>query len=287
MFIPRYWARAEKISHDYHLIRWGYSNTSEADALAVAEQRLARTIEGFAAKDNLSGEEYPYGVLPTREEIIEEFHDETGELHAVITRNRYGSLVLNTDRIMFIDVDLEHERFSSCTAAAAFFWRSWFTTAKKLAQERQERSLLLLHEWLLARPAWQVRVYRTKAGLRYLVSQPALSPGSVESEEAMRSLGCDPRYIQLCRVQRCYRARLTPKPWRCGLNRPQSIYPWHSVSAEQSMRQWETDYVVAIQEFATCEFITVLGPTEIPTSAAQFIQVHDRLTKADSSLPLA
>jgi hypothetical protein len=32
----------------------------------------------------------------------------------------------------------------------------------------------------------------------------------------MRFLRADPDYVRLCAVQECYRARLTPKPWRCG-----------------------------------------------------------------------
>jgi hypothetical protein len=30
----------------------------------------------------------------------------------------------------------------------------------------------------------------------------------------MRFLRADPQYIALCGQQKCYRARLTPKPWR-------------------------------------------------------------------------
>jgi hypothetical protein len=38
------------------------------------------------------------------------------------------------------------------------------------------------------------------------------------AQRFMQFLRCDPDYIKLCRVQKCYRARLTPKPWRdkCG-----------------------------------------------------------------------
>ena len=52
------------------------------------------------------------------------------------------------------------------------------------------------------------------------------------AERFMRFLRGDPNYIELCRVQKCYRARLTPKPWRdngepahvCRLEQVQSLF---------------------------------------------------------------
>jgi len=35
-----------------------------------------------------------------------------------------------------------------------------------------------------------------------------------QAERLMRFLDADPKYAALCGKQKCYRARLTPKPWR-------------------------------------------------------------------------
>ncbi len=43
---------------------------------------------------------------PMREPVLREVKKDNGELAAVVTRNSYGCLVLNTARVMFVDVDL-------------------------------------------------------------------------------------------------------------------------------------------------------------------------------------
>ncbi len=58
------------------------------------------------------------------------------------------------------------------------------------------------------------RLYGTYAGWRVIITAPTYPAGSGESWELMRTLGADPRYMKLCDEQKCYRARLTPKPWR-------------------------------------------------------------------------
>ena len=47
-----------------------------------------------------------YPNRPFREQIIRELKDAAGQTSAVITRNAYGCLVLNTARMMFVDIDL-------------------------------------------------------------------------------------------------------------------------------------------------------------------------------------
>jgi hypothetical protein len=60
------------------------------------------------------------------------------------------------------------------------------------------------------------RVYLTAKGLR-VVCTSALLPWEKHdwlATRLMKYLGADPDYIRLCGEQKCYRARLTPKPWR-------------------------------------------------------------------------
>jgi len=62
----------------------------------------------------------------------------------------------------------------------------------------------------------QFRVYRTFAGCRVAcTSRPfAWAVDAWQAERLMRFLDADPKYAALCGKQKCYRARLTPKPWR-------------------------------------------------------------------------
>jgi hypothetical protein len=40
-------------------------------------------------------------------------------------------------------------------------------------------------------------------------------PEAPETDRLLRLSGADPAFVQLCRAQKCFRARLTSKPWRC------------------------------------------------------------------------
>ena len=56
---------------------------------------------------------YAYAERPLREEIVEELRTPRGEFVGVVTRNSYGSLVLNASQAMFVDVDLPRAAFAS------------------------------------------------------------------------------------------------------------------------------------------------------------------------------
>jgi hypothetical protein len=78
------------------------------------------------------------------------------------------------------------------------------------------------------------RVYRTHSGCRVICTSTTIPWQEMGwlAERFMRFLRGDPKYIELCQVQKCYRARLTPKPWRdngepvhvCRLERVQDFY---------------------------------------------------------------
>ena len=56
---------------------------------------------------------YGYGSRPVREQILEEMPGPDDRPDAILTRNSYGSVVLNAARAMFVDVDvLEPSGFS-------------------------------------------------------------------------------------------------------------------------------------------------------------------------------
>ncbi|MCG7309379.1 hypothetical protein [Brachybacterium sp. ACRRE] len=106
--IPRFWAartttvptpRRGEVPVDV----WGWSDRSREDALSRAERR-AQELAARGIEDSRAAEYYP--GRPVREEILEEVRGDDGALLAVITRNRYGAAVLNTDAVLIADVDL-------------------------------------------------------------------------------------------------------------------------------------------------------------------------------------
>ncbi len=148
-------------------------------------------------------------------------------------------------------------------------------------------ALAKLRGWIASHPEWAVRVYRTSAGLRYLVTHTVFAPGDAESEAAMRAMGADPDYVKLCRVRKSFRARLTPKPWRIGLPKPPHRFPFESAAEEREMADWVRRYDAASQGRATCHFVEALGSGTVHPEVEPLLRLHDEHTRATSNLPLA
>jgi hypothetical protein len=107
------------------------------------------------------------------------------------------------------------------------------------------------------------------------------------SRPPREQIGADPAFVQLCRAQRSFRARLTPKPWRCGLRAPSSEYPRQDADARREFEAWLAAYERACAERATCAFLEAVGPGRVLADHARVLRVHDTETRAESGLPLA
>src|SRR5437867_8858466 len=109
MLIPKYWAResTEEQTPDGRLLEassWQWSERSLEEARARARQAVERMAQRIRRGEPLP-KGYAYGARPPREEILE--HVGRGDAPAaVLTRNSYGSVVLNTAGALFVDVDL-------------------------------------------------------------------------------------------------------------------------------------------------------------------------------------
>jgi hypothetical protein len=296
MFIPRFWSKIDSSaqSPDGGTVLFSSrrgSQLSQEDALAQAQQAAARIAERIRTGEGLP-EKYAYGSRPMCEEVLREIQDDRGDLAAAITRNAYGSLVLNTARVMFIDVDLQPE-FSPRTGmpgepiGCLFGWLLGGSSKSPPSEKPDVAAARRLGEWLSRHPDWGVRVYRTCAGLRYLVTHALFEPAGPQSEEAMAALDCDQHYLRLCRVQKSFRARLSPKPWRCGVHPPPVRFPFDDAAAESAMRAWEAKYNAAAARYATCELVSALGNSRLDPAVGPLIELHDAQTRVGAGLPLA
>lgn len=294
----RHWHRetGEAIHPDGHktpfsVWRWSDTSLNEAKTLAKqAAERIARRIR----QGEPFPERYSYGERPLREEVLLEEKDREGNYLYVLTRNLYGSIVLNTAHTMFIDVDLES---SAPTNLSFFEWLKLLFGKRDLRAEAEEErkakleaekiAMARLEEWLTVRSDWGVRVYRTKAGLRYLVTHASFEPGGKEAEEIMIFLNCDVQYRKLCKIQESFRARLTPKPWRCGCVRPPASFPYQSGTEIQQMNEWIRNYERRSLEWGTCRFVKQLGNPALDKYTSTVVKLHDQMTRAEEELPLA
>ena len=325
MLIPRYWSRAEShaTTPDGKPVRfhvWRGSRSSAAEAQALADEAVARIAERVRQGAGFP-ERYAYADRPLREEVVRELPGLGGAEapDAAITRNSYGALVLNAARAFFIDVDVEdagprpQQQASPAATPAQSLWglvdslpipgglRSIVDSFRPPASsgggpaapppaatgDPTSAALDRLRGWVMARPEWRVRVYRTYAGLRYLVTHAPFSPTDAAVQAAMRALGTDPQYVRLCQVQKSFRARLTPKPWRIGLPNPPVRFPFDGPGDESAMRGWEARYDAASAGRATCRFLEEIGAGAEHPDIAPLRALHDEQTKATSGLPLA
>jgi hypothetical protein len=313
MLIPRYWFR--EASHattpegkrvDFHV--WRGARGSLAEAQSLARETVARIAARIRRGEGFP-ERYAYGDRPLREEVVREIGaagDEGPE--AAVTRNAYGALVLNAARVFFIDVDVPppgRDRSPSALwdLAARLLGRApaealppavfgllegvLGSPAAPPAADPAAGPLERLRRWVEAHPAWRVRVYRTRAGLRYMVVHDLFRPEDGEAQSAMDALGSDPQYVRLCRAQRSFRARLTPKPWRVRMAKPPVRFPYEDAAEERAMRDWEARYARASAGHATCALLEEIGGGTEHPEVAPLRALHDEETRAASGLPLA
>lgn len=226
---------------------WRWSDVSLADAQEQATKRAQELADIFASGKRL--DRYSYGDRPVREEIINTLSSD-----AVITRNVYGALVLNAARAMFIDVDGD-DRIGE------------------------------LRSWAASHPELGVRIYRTAAGLRALVTNRTFEPKSAEATSLLQEAGSDPLYVRLCQIQESFRARLTPKPWRVGIRPSKQRWPFDNAEQKASLQHWVGNYDMASQQASVCQFVETVGPSQVAPEIAAILQLHDKLSCG--SKPLA
>ena len=271
MKIPKYWASEtqhikDSRGHPLRLKCWRWSDESVTAAQIAARERINTVARTLRSVDDL--ERYGYGDRqPLREEIVQTIHDE-----AIITRNAYGSLVLNTERVMFIDIDLEEAKSSG-----------WFGKPSDVAGEAQAR----IEKWVSRNPGWGMRVYRTKAGLRCIATHDLFDPEDSYTQKILKELESDPLYITLCRAQKCFRARLTPKHWRCDIHTRPPSYPFENLKEEERHRKWVRFYEETSRNYAVCEFVAELGSRSRHPEVDAVIAVHDDYALKAGKLELA
>ena len=254
-----------------------YPPSMTAHALDAARARLAASHAQYQLhKGPRNAIYYPPRRMHAKEQALNDLAG-IGSLDAVITRNHYGSVVLNAHHALFIDVDMP-DTSQSPRHASEFRhptsgpWQSTFDDlCTVLAGERDKG----------------FRIYRTAAGFRILATTHEFQPGSEFTSELMTSLGADDAFIRLCGDQQTFRARLTPKPWRCGATQPPNHFPRETAEEESLFADWLAQYERACRDRATCQFLETVGPAEAHDRVAPIVEFHDRETKAFQPLELA
>lgn len=266
---------------------WKFSETSLTEAQQLAQERVAIIAEKFK-QFGLAPDHYLYSDTRLREPVIQEIPG------AIVSRNSYGCFVLNTSQAMFIDIDFEGTRNPQTGETQTIEHRHpdidstpGFFSTKSKDQLRQDFLLQKIEEWTATKPNWGWRVYRTAAGLRLLATHDVFNAEAPETYPVFSELYADPLYTKLCKVQKCFRARLTPKPWRCDWEAPQYYWPWESANDEVKFNEWAQIYTKKTAKYSTCMLLKSIGNSVIHPEIKNIIDLHDEMTRTTSGLPLA
>jgi len=282
----------------------------------MAERRADEALKRILLGEKLDRRErkaaYNGAVgIPIREEVLSRHGQE------VITRNSYGAHCLNTPRALFADVDHSPRPrtrvtlavfailvlLSACvdvflrrrSVAFGMLIASLFLAAPVASVARRviisirgghERvTKKRLQDFLAQNPSWNVRLYRTPGGLRLLATHQPFQASALPVQQFCSAVGTDPVYVRMCRNQQCFRARLTAKPWRIGVEghmRPRpGIWP---VRPERlhDRREWVSKYEQAAAAYAACHFIESFGSGQVHPEIGEVVELHDREARANN-----
>lgn len=283
MKIYRYWARREVrlTSRDggvaYDLVVRRGSDQSEAHAMRLVDEAIARLRQRVEFNDE-DLDWYEYAQYAKPEPIIEDISDESGKVAARVTLSAAGCQVLNTASLAFVDVDLPEPR-----------------SVRRLFSRRRADPEAVLDERIDRLRAWAererlgARVYRTAGGLRYCLPNAPMDPASDRTAALMLEFDADPLYASLCKHQECFRARLTPKPWRTPAGRaPARLTREVLGMGDPDVEAWLDAYARTSEPLATCQWIEDVGACNPWSPEAQrILDMHDGVSGAGSAKPLA
>ncbi len=278
MNFPTYWHSASTPTRSVKA--WGWSNVSQVEAVERAEARLDRILSALRNRTQL--ERYSYCSDDVIFEPVIQEVPLPGEGRCVISRNAYGALVMNSSNVLFIDVDVD-------TKARPGFRKflSGLFGKKTGPVDPFETRFQEIREWQTANPSTSLGCYRTSAGYRLVVLNRTFPPACTEATALLDVLCNDPLYRTLCRKQQCFRARLTPKPWRIGLPGMPGRHPHQTDEEKQNLQTWEQSYIAASVKFSICGNRVTLGQSALHPEVAAVLDIHDKACCRGNDLPLA
>jgi hypothetical protein len=235
---------------------YGGSNVSEEEARSRAKDKAEKI------KRKIGGESHVFDRYEAeiREEILQKIDD-----HSAITRNRYGAQVLNAEHLMILDIDKPK---SAGGGLGGLF-------KKKDARPPKEQIFEMVRGLAASGKykGYGFRTYETFQGARVIVLGGNFDPRSSETKKMMDEFNCDPLYTTLCNKQGCFRARLTPKPYRMKIKPYKVNFPMENIDPE--FQHWLTEYEGESKNFSVCRLIDQVGARQ-PIN--DVVQIHDDIT---------
>ncbi|OMH28021.1 hypothetical protein [Motiliproteus sp. MSK22-1] len=318
MIVPEFWSESKikKVvdGRQFTIKRFGWSDTSEEDAKKHSEERLKEAVATLEAEKDVRRIDHKTSYngaegIPIREEVVSRHQD------VVVSRNSYGALCINTPDVLFADIDFEFDApfqkyilafaiLAVCALLTRAYFDSWvvpaiglflaalFTSTVAASIHKVALSLRGGAEKVAIKNISKIsdqdknlnlRIYRTPLGLRVLVMNRTYSPTSNEAIELLKKFKSDRIYVQMCKNQHCFRARVSPKPWRIGLDRLKPRPGVWPIKEERMAERvdWVRKYDLRSEHYSSCRFLMSLGGDDVDPKAEFVRQLHDELCKSD------
>lgn len=134
------------------------------------------------------------------------------------------------------------------------------------------------------------RLYQTPLGFRIIATHKTFDPAGQEMAQLFKRLRADPVYALMCLRQKCFRARVSAKPWRIGISGHirghRATWP---LSAEKlpARASWVQAYEEKAAQYCACRFLAAIGSAAMPLPVAAAVRLHDELCGALSGKPCA
>ena len=241
---------------------YGGSNISVEDASLKAKEKAEKVKRKIKGEKHLF-DEYEVEI---REEILQILDD-----HSAITRNRYGAQILNSEKLMILDIDKPKASFGDLF--------------KKQDAGQDKLKIFDMVRKLASTPRYQgygFRIYETFRGARVIVLGREFDSRDRDTVKMMSEFHCDRLYMTICQKQGCFRARLTPKPYRMNMRRYKVPFPREGDDAE--FQGWLVEYERESRGFNVCRFIEQVGVRQVVNDV---VGIHDEITGANFRQPLA
>jgi len=250
---------------------WGASNKDIDEAARNADSRV-KQFQNMLSSGAMTLEDYEYWNGYIKEEVVEELKADDGSTLAVLTRNNYGALVLNSESVFFGDIDISESNFVA-------------RILELFGKEKKNKAYYLakVEAFQKTNSHYTFKVYETFAGLRVAITNHIFATDSTETQTIFKALNTDPLYVQLCKNQACFRARLSPKPWRLGLERPRTRFPRNDRRDQNDFADWLRHYQQVSQKFTTVKLLATFGTAVAHTDVGRILSIHDKHAISSSS----
>ena len=236
------------------------SNVSYEDSL-IEVDKCAKLIE-----DRISSN----GKIVDYEVDIKEFVINKINTDNVVTVCRYGAVIWNTTKYSIYDLDDYRWEFLDL-----------FRSYKGMSQKE-----IIVHKFKLNVSKCRelgdsFRIYETCKGVR-VIGKRYIDPSSGAFQIMMRRLNVDWLYLIMCKRQMCYRARLSPKPFRMAIESIKIKSPLDCLS--EKYKNWSNRYFSESEKYSVARLWESIGED---FSMDHEIVLHDKMTNSISGLKLA